>query len=79
MIKNISKLECIVNEKPYQLLCDMDSPLECVKEALFQFQKYIGQIEDQVKAQQEQEQKKSEDENVPQEEAEIVPISEEAS
>lgn len=32
-------------------MCDQDSPLHHVKEALFQFQKYIGQIEDQVKAQ----------------------------
>jgi len=77
MLKNISKLECVVNEKPYQLLCDMDSPLECVKEALFQFQKYIGQVEDQVKAQQEQQQQEVVD--VPQEEAEIVSISQEAS
>lgn len=54
MLKNLSKLEVQVGEKVYQLLCDMDSPLEHVKEALFQFQKYIGQIEDNVKAQQAQ-------------------------
>ncbi len=54
MIKNISKLELQIGEKNYQLLLDSDSPLGHVKEALFQFQKYVGQIEDQVKAQQEQ-------------------------
>jgi hypothetical protein len=52
MLKNIIKLEMLVNGKPYQLLCDNDSPLEHVKEALFQFQKYIGQVEDNIKAQQ---------------------------
>lgn len=54
MLKNISKLEIQVGEKIYQLFCDMDSPLEHVKEALFQFQKYVGQIEDAIKKQQEQ-------------------------
>jgi len=43
-------------------MCDMDSPLPDVKEALFQFQKYVGQIEDAVKAQQaQQEAEKSPD------------------
>ena len=59
MLKNLSRLECIVNEKAYHLFCDIDSPLECVKEALFQFQKYIGQVEDAVKQQKEQESKES--------------------
>ncbi len=54
MLKNIVKLECQVGEKIYQLLCDNDSPIEHLKEVLFQFQKYIGQIEDNVKAQKEQ-------------------------
>ena len=53
MLKNKVQLEQIINDKPIQLVCDNDCPLECVKEALFQFQKYIGQIEDNVKAQQE--------------------------
>lgn len=53
MLKNISKLECKVGEKIYQFLCDSDSPIEHVKESLFQFQKYIGYVEDQQKALQE--------------------------
>lgn len=53
MLKNISKLEIRIGDKNYQFLCDIDSSLNDVKEAIFQFQKYIGQIEDQVKAQQE--------------------------
>ena len=52
MLKNISKLEVKINEKVYQFLCDMDSPLEHVKEALFQFSKYAGQLEDAIKAHQ---------------------------
>lgn len=62
MLKNISRLECKVNEKDYQLFCDNDSPIEHVKEALFQFLKYIGQLEDQNKVMQEELKKKSEEE-----------------
>lgn len=53
MLKNLSKIELTIDNRLYQLLCDNDSPLHHVKEALFQFQKYIGQIEDQAKKQQE--------------------------
>ncbi len=53
MLKNISKLEFKIAEKNYEFLCDNDSPLEHVKEAIFQFQKYIGYVEDQIKAQKE--------------------------
>lgn len=49
MLKNISKLECKIGEKPYQLLCDIDSPISDAKEALFQFAKYLGQLEDNAK------------------------------
>ena len=52
MLKNITQLELKIGEKLYRLYCDIDSPLEHVKEALFQFQKYVGQVEDAVKAQQ---------------------------
>jgi hypothetical protein len=51
MLNNISKLELKVGEKTYQFLCDNDSPLNDIKEAIFQFQKYVGVIEDQIKAQ----------------------------
>jgi hypothetical protein len=52
MIKNISRLEHVINEKLYHFTCDMDSPIENVKDALFQFMKYVGQIEDNIKQQQ---------------------------
>ncbi len=51
MLKNISKLECKIGERSFQMLCDSDSPLSEVKESLFQFLKYIGQIEDSMRAQ----------------------------
>jgi hypothetical protein len=49
MLSNISKIEIKVGEKVYQLLCDLDSPIEHVKEAIFQFGKFVGQIEDNIK------------------------------
>lgn len=54
MLKNISRLECIVNDKVFHFLCDMDSSIETVKEALSQFQKYTILVEDAVKAAQQQ-------------------------
>ena len=49
MIKNISKIEVVVGEKTYQLLCELDSPIEHVKEAIFQMGKFVGQIEDNIR------------------------------
>jgi len=48
MIKNVSKLEIYVDNRIYELYCDSNSPLKDLKEALFQFQKYVGNIEDQA-------------------------------
>ena len=53
MLKNLASLECKIEDREIKLLCDNDCPLPHLKEALFQFQKYLGQIEDQVKAAQE--------------------------
>lgn len=54
MMKNMVKLECVISDKSYNLLCENDSPLVHLKEALFEFSKYVGKIEDQIKAAQEQ-------------------------
>ncbi len=54
MLKNVSQLELTIDEKTYRFTCDMDSPLEQVKEAIFQFLKYIGQVEDSIKQHQAQ-------------------------
>ncbi len=49
MIKNISQLETKISEKTYHFSCEIDAPLPNIKEALFQFLKYIGQVEDHMK------------------------------
>ncbi len=54
MLKNITRLEHKVGERLYHFTCDPDSPLSHVKECLFQFLKYVGQLEDQAKANQPQ-------------------------
>lgn len=71
MLRNVSKLEMVIGEKVYQMFCDADSPIEGVKEALFQFQKYVGQVEDAItaataKAKKEQEQAQASEEAKPQ-------------
>ena len=56
MLKNLSGLECKVQDRDIKLICDFDCPTMHIKEALFQFSKLIGQIEDAAKAKQEAEQ-----------------------
>lgn len=68
MLKNLAGLECKVENRVINLTCDSDCPLPHLKEALFQFQKYVGTIEDQVKAQQEQKAKEEADKEPPKEE-----------
>ena len=51
MIKNIVKLEHIVADKAYHFMCDPDSPIPAIKDALFQFMAYVAQIEAAQKAQ----------------------------
>jgi hypothetical protein len=55
MIKNLTQIEVNIDNKICRLIVDQDTPLTHIKEALFQFQKYIGQIEDAAKKQQEEE------------------------
>ncbi len=54
MLKNISRLESIVEGKVGHFFVENDAPLHAVKEMLFQFQKYVGHVEDAVKSQQAQ-------------------------
>jgi len=61
MLKNISTLECQIGEKWYRLLCDMDSPLPDVKECLIQFQRFVQQIEEDVKKERERLEKEKKD------------------
>ena len=53
MLKNLCELSHQVENKVCRLIMDNDTPVHFIKEALFQFQKYIGQVEDEAKAQQE--------------------------
>lgn len=50
MLKNLSRLEHKVGDRAYHLLAESDSPLNEVKEALFEFLKFIGKVEDDVRA-----------------------------
>ena len=52
MLKNLASLTHTVENKVCQFICENDTPIAIIKEALFQFQKYIGVIEDAAKAQQ---------------------------
>jgi hypothetical protein len=52
MQKILTQLEHKIGEKVYHFVCDPASPIEHVKEALFQFMKYIGTIEDTIRTQQ---------------------------
>jgi len=69
MLKNLSSLEHKAGDKIYHFICDTDSPLNDVKDALFQFLKFVGQVEDTVKAQQEKMKAEADSQPKPQEEA----------
>lgn len=51
MIKNVSVLEHKIGDKVFQFYCEPSSSIGEVKEALFQFMKYCGQIEDNARSQ----------------------------
>lgn len=48
MITNLVKLEVKVAEKIYHLFCDHDSPINGVKEALFQLSKLVATVEEKI-------------------------------
>lgn len=52
MLKNISRLEHKVGDRVYHLICDNDSPLNDVKDALCKFLSYVDQIAEAAKANQ---------------------------
>lgn len=54
MLTNVSKLEHKIGDRVYQLFCDPMSPTSELKEALFEFVKFVGKVEDAVKEQQNQ-------------------------
>ncbi len=58
MIKNLVRLEHVVEGKICHFVCEPDCPTSHIKEALFSFLKFVGNIEDQAKAQRELEESK---------------------
>lgn len=56
MIKNLAGLECKIEEEVIKLVCGSNCPLTHIKEAMFQFLKHIGQIEDMAKQQEQSKQ-----------------------
>lgn len=50
MQKQLTQLEAKIGEKTYQFVCDPDSPLAHVKEALFQFVKHVMDIQSKIEA-----------------------------
>jgi hypothetical protein len=62
MLKNIVKLEVTVGERIYHLLCDNDSPIGEVKEALFQIAKVVGDIEAKITSVKQEQETKQVDE-----------------
>lgn len=45
MFKNIARLECQIGDRIYHLMCDHDSPISELKEALCQFTGYAVAVE----------------------------------
>ncbi len=54
MQKNLVQLEFKAAEKLYHFTCEPDSPIEHVKQALFDFIKHVARIEDAIAAHQAQ-------------------------
>lgn len=48
MMKHIVQLEVTVGEKTYRFLCDNDSPIGSVKEAVFQINNLVAKIEEKI-------------------------------
>ncbi len=53
MLKNITQLEIKIQDRIFVFQCPPDSPISHVKEALFQFTRFAGEIEDKAKETQE--------------------------
>lgn len=54
MLKNISRLQHVIGDRVFHLLCDSDSPLTEVRDSILEFLKFIGRMEDAAKQAQEQ-------------------------
>lgn len=68
MFKNVAKFEFVVAERVYHFFCDQDSPIDHVKDAIFQLQKAIFLIEQKAKEDQEKAKEAAEATEQPKEE-----------
>ena len=46
------RLEMTISDKHYAFRCENNVPIDHIKEALFQFQRYIGNLEQDLKSKQ---------------------------
>ena len=74
MIKGVASFESKVKDRSSIWYVDNDCPIEIAKEMLFQFQKMVGQVEDQQKAALEQAAKEAEEKKAS--ESKVEPIAE---
>lgn len=51
MIKSVARLEHKIGDRIYHMICDNDSPIAEVKEALFKFMGHVSQVEDAAEKQ----------------------------
>lgn len=68
MLSNLVQLKHIVGEKAIHLICDNDTEIPSIREALCKFLSYVQQVEDKVKEQQAAQQTKPVEEIKPVEE-----------
>ncbi len=61
MLKNLSSLVVTVNNNVHQYMCDLGTSTVDAKEALVKFLQYIGQIEDEAKAKESDDQPKQDE------------------
>jgi len=61
------RLETTIAEKKFSFRCENETPIEHIKEALFQFQRYIGNLEQDMRSKQASEEIINEPENISEE------------
>lgn len=61
MLKNLTAFRVIISDFEINFYFDANCPLEVAKAALFECSKWVGQIEDQVRAQKEAQKEALED------------------
>ena len=74
MLKTKAVLEHVIDGNIFNFSCDPDAPIGVVKEALFEFLKYVGKVEDAAKEQEAA--KKAAEAPAPVEAAPVEPVVE---